>query len=123
MLVGTSAGRRYHEAVTSLSPALRFHDTDNDQIIAYSKQDSRVAVLVIVSVDHAHMQHGWVRVPMADWAAPGFDDRNWPAAALFTHRQMGVPNLPAYTNFVPAFAGLTASRRPETMYSWKASLT
>ena len=51
--------------------SLRFHDTDNDQILAYSKQDSRVAVLVIVSVDHAHMQHGWVRVPMGDWAAPG----------------------------------------------------
>ncbi|HUF24449.1 MAG TPA: alpha-1,4-glucan--maltose-1-phosphate maltosyltransferase [Vicinamibacterales bacterium] len=51
--------------------SLRFHDTDNDQIIAYSKQDSRVAVLVIVNVDHAHMQHGWVRVPVAHWTTPG----------------------------------------------------
>ena len=41
----------------------------------------------------------------ANWAAPGFDDRGWPGAALFTHTQMGIPNLPAYTNFIPAFTG------------------
>jgi starch synthase (maltosyl-transferring) len=52
--------------------SLRFHDTDNDHLLAYSKRDSRVAVLVIVNVDYASMQHGWVRVPVADWAAaPG----------------------------------------------------
>jgi len=48
--------------------SLRFHDTDNDQLIAYSKTDSRVAILVIVNLDYANMQHGWVRVPRSDWA-------------------------------------------------------
>ena len=51
--------------------SLRFHETDNDRIIAYSKRDARVAVLTIVNLDYANMQHGFVRVPLGDWAAPG----------------------------------------------------
>jgi starch synthase (maltosyl-transferring) len=52
--------------------SLRFHDTDNDQVIAYSKRDGRTAVLTIVNLDYANMQEGWVRLPLADWGvAPG----------------------------------------------------
>ena len=51
--------------------SLRFHETDNDQIIAYSKQDGRVAVLTIVNLDYANMQHGWIRLPLADWQQSG----------------------------------------------------
>ena len=51
--------------------SLRFHDTDNDQVIAYSKRDTRIAILTIVNLDYTHMQHGWVRVPFAEWARDG----------------------------------------------------
>jgi len=48
--------------------SLTFHDTDNDQILAYSKRDARAAILVVVNLDYANMQHGWVRIPLAAWA-------------------------------------------------------
>ncbi len=52
--------------------SLRFHETDSDQLIAYSKRDSRVAILVVVNLDYANMREGWVRVPIGEWAAaPG----------------------------------------------------
>jgi starch synthase (maltosyl-transferring) len=49
--------------------SLRFHETDNDRIICYSKtsEDRSNALLVVVNLDPAHLQHGWVRAPLADW--------------------------------------------------------
>ena len=49
--------------------SLRFHDTDNDHIVAYSKRDARVVILTIVNLDYGNMQQGFVRVPLADWAS------------------------------------------------------
>jgi starch synthase (maltosyl-transferring) len=48
---------------------LAFHPTDNPQILCYSKRTPGGAdpVLVVVSLDPLHMQHGWVRLPLADW--------------------------------------------------------
>ena len=45
---------------------LRFHATDNPQIIAYSKTstDRSNVVLVVVNLDPRHMQHGYVQVPL-----------------------------------------------------------
>ncbi len=45
---------------------LRFHSTDNDQIICYSKHtpDYRNRILVVVSLDPFHKQAGWVGVDM-----------------------------------------------------------
>src|SRR5439155_589218 len=47
---------------------LRFHATDNPEIIAYSKTspDGSSHVLVVVNLDPHHMQHGWVQAP-PDW--------------------------------------------------------
>jgi len=47
--------------------SLRFHDTDNPEIIAYSKvsPDGADVVFTVVSLDPHHMQHGRVRVPGA----------------------------------------------------------
>jgi starch synthase (maltosyl-transferring) len=47
---------------------LRFHETDNDQLICYSKQssDRADAVLVVANLDPHFMQHGWIRVPLAE---------------------------------------------------------
>ena len=49
--------------------SLRFHHTDNAQIIAYSKRtpDLSNIVLTVVNLDPFNMQHGWVQVPVADW--------------------------------------------------------
>jgi starch synthase (maltosyl-transferring) len=41
---------------------LRFHETDNPQIIAYSKTAAGEQLLVVVNLDPHHMQHGHVRV-------------------------------------------------------------
>jgi len=45
--------------------SLRFHDTDNPEIIAYSKvsPDGADVVFTVVSLDPHHMQHGHVRMP------------------------------------------------------------
>src|SRR4029079_5497229 len=63
---------------------LRFHATDNPEIIAYSKTslDSSETILVIVNLDPHHMQHGHVEVPL---------DSLGPAAtsALSTDRSAG----------------------------------
>ncbi|MDQ3068881.1 MAG: alpha-1,4-glucan--maltose-1-phosphate maltosyltransferase [Acidobacteriota bacterium] len=63
-----NAVRRAHPALQSDWP-LAFHATDNDQLIAYSKRDARTGdtVLSIVNLDYAHMQQGWVQLPLADW--------------------------------------------------------
>jgi starch synthase (maltosyl-transferring) len=58
--------RREHRAL-QFNPTLRFHATDNPQLIAYSKtapDDPGDALLMIVNVDPHHMQHGWVEVPV-----------------------------------------------------------
>jgi starch synthase (maltosyl-transferring) len=59
--------RRKHPALQS-DWGLRFHPTDNDQLICYSKQSAGGpdAVLVVVNLDPHFMQHGWVRVPLAE---------------------------------------------------------
>jgi starch synthase (maltosyl-transferring) len=53
--------RRKHPALQT-DRTLRFHATDNPEIIAYSKTspDGADAVLVVVSLDPHHMQHGHV---------------------------------------------------------------
>jgi starch synthase (maltosyl-transferring) len=56
--------RHAHRALQFDRP-LRFHATDNPEIIAYSKQapDGSESVLTIVNLDPRHMQHGHVQVP------------------------------------------------------------
>jgi starch synthase (maltosyl-transferring) len=64
--------RRQHAALQYGWP-LRFHATDNPEIIAYSKAapDGSDVVLTIVNLDPHHMQHGHVEVsvPGADFLA------------------------------------------------------
>ncbi len=44
---------------------LRFHSTDNDQLLCYSRQteDAQNTVLVAVNLDPYHTQSGWVELP------------------------------------------------------------
>lgn len=60
--------RREHPALQH-DWGLRFHPTDNPQLICYSKrsEDGGDLVLMAVSLDPHHMQHGFVQLPLADW--------------------------------------------------------
>jgi starch synthase (maltosyl-transferring) len=60
--------RRGHPALHH-NRGLRFHDTDNPQLICYSKRspDGGNLLLVVVNLDPLHMQHGFVKLPLSDW--------------------------------------------------------
>lgn len=51
--------RREHPALQR-NDTLRFHATDNDQLIAYSKTSGEDAVFVVVNLDPRYRQSGWV---------------------------------------------------------------
>ena len=53
--------------------SLRFHETDNDHIVCYSKAspDRRNRILVVVSLDPHGVQQGFVRVPVAEMDLAG----------------------------------------------------
>jgi starch synthase (maltosyl-transferring) len=46
---------------------LRFHDTDNPELICYSKatDDLSSVILVVVNLDCLHVQSGWVHLDLA----------------------------------------------------------
>lgn len=44
---------------------IEFCDTDNDQIICYSKKEGGNKLLIVVNLDHDHSQTGWVKYPLA----------------------------------------------------------
>ena len=48
---------------------LRFHSTDNPQLLAYSKRSEAGddLILVVVNLDPFNMQHGFVQLPLDDW--------------------------------------------------------
>ncbi|PYR62248.1 MAG: alpha-1,4-glucan--maltose-1-phosphate maltosyltransferase [Acidobacteria bacterium] len=56
---------RHQNRALHVDRTLRFHATDNPQIIAYSKSspDRANTVFVVVNLDPHHMQHGWVQGP------------------------------------------------------------
>ena len=63
--------RREHPALQR-DWGLRFHNTDNQQLLAYSKrsEDGTDLVFVVVNLDPKHMQHGFVQLPLAQWGIP-----------------------------------------------------
>ena len=60
--------RRDHPALQR-DWGLRFHKTDNQQLIAYSKrsEDGSDVVMVVVNLDPFLMQHGYVQLPLVEW--------------------------------------------------------
>ena len=46
--------------------SLRFHETDNEQIICYTKQSEDLSnvIVVVVNLDPHHAQFGWVTIPI-----------------------------------------------------------
>jgi starch synthase (maltosyl-transferring) len=68
LIARVNAIRREHPALQT-DWGLRFHQTDNDRLICYSKHspDATDAVLVVANLDPHYMQHGFVRVPLAEF--------------------------------------------------------
>ena len=75
LIARVNAARRQHRALQANWP-LRFHETDNPEIIAYSKTApigpaeagapgaGDATLLMAINLDPRHMQHGHVRVPL-----------------------------------------------------------
>jgi len=62
LVARTNAIRRDHPALQR-NDTLQFHDTDNPDLLAYSKTDEQGdGVFAVVNTDPHHMQHGWVRM-------------------------------------------------------------
>ena len=61
--------RREHPALQR-DWGLRFHATDNPHLLCYSKrsEDGADLLLMVVNLDPDHMQHGFVQLPLTDWA-------------------------------------------------------
>jgi starch synthase (maltosyl-transferring) len=61
--------RRAHPALQR-DWGLRFHPTDNPELLCYSKrsEDGRDLLIMVVNVDPFHMQHGFVDLPFAEWS-------------------------------------------------------
>ena len=64
--------RREHVAL-QFDRGLQFHPTDNPELIAYSKvsPDGHHRVLMVVNLDPARMQHGWIEAPAGTLGASG----------------------------------------------------
>jgi len=60
LIARVNAIRRAHTALQH-DWSLRFHETDNPQIIAYSKTGGGERLLMVINLDPHHMQHGHVR--------------------------------------------------------------
>ncbi|HKQ37792.1 MAG TPA: alpha-1,4-glucan--maltose-1-phosphate maltosyltransferase [Verrucomicrobiae bacterium] len=97
--------RRAHPALQS-DHSLEFLETDNEQIIAYSKSESRAAdrVIAVINLDPHHTQRGWVSLPLEPWGISPtdslqFHDLLTDARFLWSGRRIYVELDP---QFVPA---------------------
>jgi starch synthase (maltosyl-transferring) len=68
LIAQVNAIRRNHRALQR-DWGLRFHATDNPELLCYSKQseDGTDLLLMVVNLDPFHMQHGFVRLPIESW--------------------------------------------------------
>jgi starch synthase (maltosyl-transferring) len=66
-----NAIRREHRAL-QYDWQLEFHETDNSELICYSKRapDGTDPILVVVNLDPFNMQHGNIKLPLATWKLP-----------------------------------------------------
>jgi starch synthase (maltosyl-transferring) len=61
-LIAQINGIRRRNSALQRNDTLRFHETDNPELLAYSKTGEHGdRVFVVVNLDPHHLQHGWVR--------------------------------------------------------------
>jgi starch synthase (maltosyl-transferring) len=75
---------RNHNPALQSDWSLKFHPTDNDQIICYSKEseDRTNLIVVIVNLDPRYTQAGFVSLPLWELQIP--EDRSYEAEDLLT---------------------------------------
>jgi starch synthase (maltosyl-transferring) len=68
-LIGRVNGIRRDHPALQRDWGLRFHSTDNPQLLCYSKrsEDGSDVILVVVNLDPVDMQHGFVQLPLNEW--------------------------------------------------------
>jgi starch synthase (maltosyl-transferring) len=83
LITVVNGARKNNEALQS-DWSLRFHPTDNDQLICYSKEseDRTNLIVVVVSLDPHHTQAGFVTLPLDELQIP--QDRAFEAEDLLT---------------------------------------
>jgi starch synthase (maltosyl-transferring) len=66
-------GIRHAERALQFDRGLAFHETDNPNVICYSKRapEGGAPILIVVTLDPHATQHGWIRLPLAEWGLPG----------------------------------------------------
>jgi starch synthase (maltosyl-transferring) len=71
LIARVNAIRREYRAL-QFDHGLEFHETDNPQLVCYSKRtpEGTDPVLVVVNLDPLNMQHGNVKLPLTDWKLP-----------------------------------------------------
>jgi starch synthase (maltosyl-transferring) len=71
-LIGRLNGIRRDHPALQQDWDLTFQQTDNPELLAYSKRstDGRDLVMVVVNLDPFSMQHGFVQLPLAAWGVP-----------------------------------------------------
>jgi starch synthase (maltosyl-transferring) len=67
-LIGRVNRIRRDNPALQANRTLRFHDIDNEALIAYSKRSPRGAnfILTVVNLDPKHVQSGWVHLPVQE---------------------------------------------------------
>jgi starch synthase (maltosyl-transferring) len=80
---------------------LRFHPTDNDQLICYSKEseDRSNLIVTVVNLDPHHAQMGHVTLPLGELAIP--EDRAYEAEDLLTGERYLWHGPPNYVELHP----------------------
>jgi starch synthase (maltosyl-transferring) len=60
--------RRENQALHA-NDSLRFHSTDNEQLLCYSKhsKDGASMIIVVVNLDPHHTQAGWIELPLEEF--------------------------------------------------------
>ena len=68
VIAAVNRARRDNPALHS-DGNLRFHPTDNDSIICYSKRgnDGGNLIVMVVSLDYHGIEHGFIDLPLAEW--------------------------------------------------------
>jgi starch synthase (maltosyl-transferring) len=83
LITAVNGVRKNNEALQN-DWSLRFHPTDNDQLICYSKEsdDRTNLILVVVNLDPHHTQSGFVTLPLDELQIP--QDRAYEAEDLLS---------------------------------------